>query len=135
MNSFYSEYEVAQRQQTFQHEAEIENLMQQLHRETHDKFDGKHFWYEVLALPIPFYDAQHANIAQPLAYDTFRRRTQSLVLMVSSVAFGLGMLIGGWLNLGVVLIPGCIALLVACVLVARRLIVLVKRQMAKPVLR
>jgi len=135
MNTCYSEYEVAHHRQTLLHEAEVERSIQQAHRETHDKFGGRYFWYEVLALPIPFYDAQYANISQTLAYDAFRRRTQSLVWMVGSAAFGLGLLVGGWLNLEVVLALGCIAALVACVPVALRSIALLKRRVLKPVLR
>ncbi len=136
MNTCYSEYEAAHHRQTLLHEAEVERAIGQAHRrEAHDKFGGKYFWYEVLALPIPFYDAQHANISQTLAYDAFRSRTQSLVMTVASAAFGLGLLVGGWLNLEVVLALGCIAALVACVPVALRSIVLLRRRLAKPALR
>jgi hypothetical protein len=139
VNICYSEYEVAHHQQTLLHDAQVERDIQQVqagkYRETHDKFGGRYFWSEVLALPIPFYDAQHANVSQSLAYDTFRRRTQSLVLTVGSAAFGLGLLVGGWLSLEAVLTLVCIAALVACVPVAIRSIFLLKRRMAKTVLR
>jgi hypothetical protein len=136
MNTCYSEYEAAHHRQSLLHEAEVERAIRQAHRrEAHDKFGRKYFWYEVLALPIPFYDAQHANISQTLAYDTFRSRTQLLVMTVASAAFGLGLLIGGWLKLEVVLVSGCIAALMACMPVALRSIVLLKRRMAKPALR
>ena len=135
MNTCYSEYEVTHHRQTLLHEAEVERAIGQSHRrEAHDKFGGKYFWHEVLALPIPFYDVQHANISQTLAYDTFRSRTQSLVMTVASAAFGLGLLVGGWLNLEVVLALGCIAALMACVPVALRSIGLLRRRMAKPAL-
>jgi hypothetical protein len=136
VNTCYSEYEAAHHRQTLLHEATIEREIQlAVHREINDKFGGKYFWYEVLALPIPFYDAQYANIAQTLAYGAFRRRTQSLVWMVGSAAFGLGLLVGGWLNLEVVLGLGCIAALVACVPVALRSIALFRRRLMKPALR
>lgn len=135
MNTCYSEYEAAHHRQTLLYEAEVEREMQRGQRETHDKYGGKYFWYEALALPIPFYDAQHANIAQTLAYDVFRRRTQVLVWMVGSAAFGLGLLVGGWLKLEVVLALGCLAALVACMPVMLRSLALLRRRMMKPALR
>jgi hypothetical protein len=135
MHTCYSEYEAAHHRQTLLHEAEVERQIQRARRETSDKFGGKYFWYEVLALPIPFYDARHANISQSFAYDAFRRRTQALVVMVASVAFGLGLLVGAWLNVEVVLALGCIAALVACVPVTRRSLILLKKRMVKPVWR
>lgn len=135
MNTCYSEYEAALHRQTLLQEAAIEREVQRVQREIHDKFGGKYFWYEVLALPIPFYNAQYANITQTLAYDTFRRRTQSLIWMVGSAAFGLGLLVGGWLKLEVVLVFGCIAALVACVPVALRSLALLRRRIMKPALR
>jgi hypothetical protein len=129
-NFYYSEHEAAQRRQTLLREAAMERSVQQLPGETEDTFGVKHFWYEALTLPIPFYD-EHANIAQTLSSDTMRRRTRSFALMVSSASFGLGMLLGGWLKLEVVLISGCIAVLVACVPVVKRSIVLLKRWVLK----
>jgi hypothetical protein len=134
MYTCYSEYEAAHHRQTLLHEAEVERNIQQARRETSAKFGGKYFWYEVLALPIPFYDAQHANIAQSLTYDAFRRRTQSLVVIVASLAFGLGLLAGAWLNVELALALGCIAALVACVPVARRSLALFKRRRVRPAL-
>jgi hypothetical protein len=139
MYTHYREYEVAHRRQTLLQEAEVERAIQREHVETHDKFSGKYFWYEALSLPIPFFDVLHANVSQALVYDALRRRTQSMVLMVGSAAFGLGILTGGWLNnalsLATVLTLGFIVALLACVPVVWRLLFLLKRRRVKPVLR
>ena len=138
MYTHYSEHEVAHHRQTLLCEAEVERAMRQERTETNDKFGGKYFWYEALSLPIPFYDVLHANVSQALMYDALRRRTQSMVLTLGSTAFGLGILIGGWLNnllnLQTVLTLGCIVALLACVPVVWRSMFLLKRRRAKPVL-
>ena len=134
MNTCYIEHELAYRREILLRVADAERNIQQLQRGRESKSEGKYFWYEVLALPIPFYDGLHANVAQSLAYDAFRRRTQSLIVLVGSAAFGLGMLIGGWLHPLFVLLLGCIATLVACVPVARRAVALLRRRGIKPAL-
>lgn len=135
----YSEHTAAQHRQVLLSEAATEQALHHAHMGEQGKF-GKHFfWQQALNLPIPLYDAQHANISQALSYDALRRRTKSIVWTVTCAAFGLGSLVGGLLGNKLDLLPvvivGGVAALVAIVPVLARSVMLLKMSRSRSVIR
>jgi hypothetical protein len=116
MYPLYTVFEAQQHIQTLQREAEAAHDAGCLRSPIRQKARAL-FWYDVLNLPVPLYDAQYTNLEQALSYDWLRRRTRSIMLTVALAAFGLGALIGGWLGHQADLLPviliGCVAALAA----------------------
>jgi hypothetical protein len=116
MYPLYTQSEARQHIQTLGREAEAAREADCLRSPIRRKARAL-FWYDVLGLPVPLYDAWYTNLEQALSYDWLRRRTRSIMLTVALAAFGLGALVGGWLDHQAALLPvillGCAAALLA----------------------
>jgi hypothetical protein len=138
MYPLYAQSEAQQHIQTLQREAEAAHDADCLRPPIRQKARAL-FWYDVLNLPVPLYDAQHANLEQALSYDWLRRRTRSVMLTVALASFGLGALIGGWLghqaNLLPVILLGCTVALLAALPMMMRSWLLLRMRLLRSAIR
>ena len=94
-NNFLAE----QHMQALQREAEIARTANSLRSDAQDKAGKWQFWYQVLNLPMPPpHEAQQADPGQAFTYNWRRGRTRSAVLTAGIAAFGIGTLVGGFLD-------------------------------------
>jgi hypothetical protein len=147
MYPLYTQSEARQHIQTLQREAEAARNAGRLRSPIRHKARA-FFWYDVLNLPVPLYDARPADPSlslhsglwlTPLRMRELRRRTRSVILSVALAAFGLGALIGGWLSHQIALLPvvllGCVAALLAALPMMVRSWPLLRARLLRPSLR